>query len=685
MHSRLFKTTLCFILCFALVPLSRINLAWADEAFETTDSSDQDTTELDDTFNLTDLIAPVIATSFTDPAAVPAAVPVETTALAELAAAPSQPYSIEYRAHVANIGWQSWLKDGETAGTSGRSLAVEALNIKLNGTGLTGSVEYRLHVSNIGWQNWVKDGALSGTTGRALQSEAVSIRLTKELAIEYDVYYRVHVRDIGWMGWVKNGADAGTVGLALRMEAIEIQLVEKGGDAPGSTGTPSITPSMSLISQAHVQDVGWQNWTAEGGIAGTTGWGLRMEALCLVLSYPELAGSVEYRANVSGVGWQGWKSNGAMAGTTGQSRQMEAIQVRLTGEMATKYDVYYRVHVANLGWLDWAKNSETAGTVGLFFRMEAVQVKLVVKGEAAPGPTTTRSYEISTTSQANVAGSGWLAAAGGQATVGTTGQARQLEAFKISVSSNVTGGIEYQAFIQGEGWQSWVANGAVMGMVGQNKQIEAIRIRLTGNLATCYDVYYRAHSENWGWLGWAANGEPAGTGKVNLRMEAFQIAIVLKGAPAPGSTYGSYWEGIPTTAGSQAMNARVASVYSPTGWLIAIDSTNCLFGVYSGSQNNWSAVFIWPCSPGKASTPTPKGLFSIGSRGYVFGSGYSCYWWTQFYGNYLIHSLLYYPGTDILMEDTMGRPASDGCVRLDIQNAKWVYDNIPTGTTVLSY
>ena len=56
---------------------------------------------------------------------------------------------------------------------------------------------------------------------------------------------------------------------------------------------------------------------------------------------------------------------------------MEAIQIRLTGEMANKYDIYYRAHVEDYGWLGWAKNGASAGTIGLSKRLEAIEIKLV--------------------------------------------------------------------------------------------------------------------------------------------------------------------------------------------------------------------------------------------------------------------------------------------------------------------
>ena len=432
----------------------------------------------------------------------------------------------------------------------------------------------------------------------------------------------------------------------------------------------------------------WQNGQADGTQTGVLGGSSAIEALSIVLDGTGLSGSIDYRLHTQNSGWQSWESDGAIASATdgsGKLQQIEALQIRLTDEINTVYNVYYRVHVAGLGWLGWAKDGETAGAIGVSCYVEALQIKLVMKNAFAPGSTDNRSVEVDLTSQAYVAGSGWLSPISGQAVVGTAGQDLRLEAFRVSVSSNIEGGIEYQALAQESGWLDWAADDTAIGSEGLGRRLEAIKIQLTGELAEKFDIYYRAHCEEWGWMGWAKNGEPAGTGNVDLQMEAFQIVIVLKGAPAPGSVEEFYMESYPLPDTQKYMNAIVAGVSSRTDWLIAIDPDNCVFGVYYGSQGNWQSIYFWICSPGAPVSPTPKGLFSVGSKGYVFGSGYSCYWYTQFWGDYLMHSLLHYPGTFTLMEDTLGRQASQGCVRLEINNAKWVYDNIPYGTAVYIY
>ena len=73
---------------------------------------------------------------------------------------------------------------------------------------------------------------MSGTSGKSLRLEAIQIRLTGEMADHYDVYYRVHAQNFGWMNWAKNDEMSGTAGYGRRLEGIEIVIVEKGQNPP---------------------------------------------------------------------------------------------------------------------------------------------------------------------------------------------------------------------------------------------------------------------------------------------------------------------------------------------------------------------------------------------------------------------------------------------------------------------
>lgn len=134
------------------------------------------------------------------------------------------------------------------------------------------------------------------------------------------------------------------------------------------------------------------------------------------------------------------------------------------------------------------------------------------------------------------------------------------------------------------------------------------------------------------------------------------------------------------------MLRKAQSFSSSTKWLILVDTTANKVGIYYGSKGNWTEKKYWSCTTGAASTPTVKGSFTVKSKGLAFGSGYTCWYYTQFYGNYLFHSVLYNPGSKTSIQDgRLGINASHGCVRLSLTNAKWIYDNIPSGTKVYIY
>ena len=125
------------------------------------------------------------------------------------------------------------------------------------------------------------------------------------------------------------------------------------------------------------------------------------------------------------------------------------------------------------------------------------------------------------------------------------------------------------------------------------------------------------------------------------------------------------------------------NLVSTTYYLIAVDTKNFRTYIFTGSKNNWKLVKNYVCSIGKPSTPTPKVNFTVGIKGLSFGErhGYKCRYYTQFKGNYLFHSIIYNLNGSV-RDGRLGMALSDGCVRLSLENAKWIYENIPKGTLV---
>ena len=333
---------------------------------------------------------------------------------------------------------------------------------------------------------------------------------------------------------------------------------------PGGGGGTTLPPPPPRINYSvHSQNLGWLPFVSNGAQAGTTGRSLRKEAIRINIQ-SSIPGGVEYRTHVQDVGWQGWRRNNEISGTTGRSLRLEALELRLTGQLATRYDIWYRVHIQNFGWLGWARNGARAGSAGMSLRMEAVQIRLVPRGGAWPGSPEgafrTRSGAVSGTTlpagggggttpppppppppppqpqaalsvnyNTHLAGIGWQGNRTNGAISGTTGQSRRMEAIRINLANTpVAGGVRYQVFARGLGWLPWVSDGNQAGTTGQARPLDGIRIELTGAIASQFHVEYRVHQAGHGWLSWVRNGATAGWSMQGQQLEAIEIRLVRR-------------------------------------------------------------------------------------------------------------------------------------------------------------
>lgn len=125
------------------------------------------------------------------------------------------------------------------------------------------------------------------------------------------------------------------------------------------------------------------------------------------------------------------------------------------------------------------------------------------------------------------------------------------------------------------------------------------------------------------------------------------------------------------------------NLYSKTNFLIWVDTKNFKTNIFKKSKNKWTLINSYLCTIGKPWEPTIKGIYYVGVKGYSFGEarGFRCLYYTQIKDNYLFHSIPYYlDGT--VKDDRLGMQLTDGCVRLATENAKWIFYNIPSGTTI---
>lgn len=449
---------------------------------------------------------------------------------------------------------------------------------------------------------------------------------------------------------------------------------------PDKQETKDIQEQYSVQYRAHVQTYGWRGWVSDGETAGTTGQSKRVEALQIRISNEQMSGSVQYRAHVQTYGWQRWVSDGETAGTTGQSKRVEAVSIRLTGQLSENYDVWYRAHVQTYGWLGWTKNGNNAGTTGLSKRVESLQIVLAPKGEGAPGSTANPLIgKASVSYSAHINKSGWQGYKKDGSTAGKASKSTRIEALRVKYSSGVGGSIQYRAYVQTYGWQGWVSDGKNAGTTGQSKRVEAVQIKLTGTAAKYYDIWYRVYAQDHGWLGWAKNGASAGTSSISYKMGAIQIRITAKGASAPGSTAKPYTSKKAYSGTQLSMYNKAQSYSSGTKYLILVNRKAHKVGVFTGKKGNWSYKYYWSCVTGASGSPTITGTFrSSGYKKTVLSTDSRAKWCTQISGGYFFHTIL-------ASESELGKSLSHGCVRLAKSNAKWIYNNIRSGTTIVIY
>lgn len=116
---------------------------------------------------------------------------------------------------------------------------------------------------------------------------------------------------------------------------------------------------------------------------------------------------------------------------------------------------------------------------------------------------------------------------------------------------------------------------------------------------------------------------------------------------------------------------------------------------YGLDENNEHTVLVRTmiCSTGLNSTPTPKGTYQAstgpGARWHYFKK-FSCWAQYAYYieGDIMFHSVLYNQKGGAVTSSSvrnLGSKASHGCVRLKVEDAKWIYQNCPPNTKIIVY
>lgn len=128
---------------------------------------------------------------------------------------------------------------------------------------------------------------------------------------------------------------------------------------------------------------------------------------------------------------------------------------------------------------------------------------------------------------------GWLPSVHDGMVAGTVGEAKRLEALKMTPPDGME--LEVDVHIQGTGWKTYkgikkgtssgtgsTTNDPIMGTVGKSKRLEAVRIRMVKN-PKGYKVHLQAHCQSYGWMSAVGENDVCGTTGMSKRLEAIRI------------------------------------------------------------------------------------------------------------------------------------------------------------------
>ena len=148
------------------------------------------------------------------------------------------------------------------------------------------------------------------------------------------------------------------------------------------------------------------------------------------------------------------------------------------------------------------------------------------------------------------------------------------------------------------------------------------------------------------------------------------------------------------TGTKMSMIIKAQKYSSGTGYLALVNKDAHRVAIFKGSKGNWKLIRYMTCSVGAwqgGHSRTPSGEFTTRFRSYSVNFAHStCFYCTFVSGGFYFHSVLYdkyssAPHSWNVLDGSMGVHVSHSCVRLGLDNTKWVYYNMPLYTKVVAY
>jgi lipoprotein-anchoring transpeptidase ErfK/SrfK len=174
--------------------------------------------------------------------------------------------------------------------------------------------------------------------------------------------------------------------------------------------------------------------------------------------------------------------------------------------------------------------------------------------------------------------------------------------------------------------------------------------------------------------------------KILQRLSSFAFAFLLTAASVCCPAYALSGKGASFAASSAAMQAKLTKPYQ----IIVDKETQILTVLSKDDLGNYTVVERqMVCSTAKQGRTTPTGTFRISTRRRWLNSPKAHsreQYALRINGKIWIHSTCFTKYDSNTLErdsyEGLGTPASAGCVRLCVADAKWIFDNCPSGTVV---
>lgn len=125
---------------------------------------------------------------------------------------------------------------------------------------------------------------------------------------------------------------------------------------------------------------------------------------------------------------------------------------------------------------------------------------------------------------------------------------------------------------------------------------------------------------------------------------------------------------------------------SQTNYLVWVSLYTQKVNVFKGYQENWELEKTFACATGENDSPTTTGVFTYNALKERWDLGKT---YVEpvliFNGGEAFTSQPYDTDTEKIADDTMGKPASGGSVRMLEEDIKWMEENLPMGSLVVVY